>query len=425
MSSASLLTQEHLELLGSSITHPLPFCSGTFAVSPADLLIYYGKDDNARQIDLLNASTDSLNRLADACDPATFGVGHKDVYDESYRKAGKLGSEAFRPTFDPINLGLINVLRQRLLRGLQAQKPIRAELYNMNVYGEGSFFKAHKDTPRGERMFGSLVIFYPTLHEGGGLILRKDGKEWKFESAKELAEHNKPRIGYVALYSDVEHEVALVTSGYRVTVTYNLYFDESAPVVDAPLSANALAFRTAFESLLGDPEFLPNGGYLGFGLEYQYPLPVAVGPIAPLGDLEKCLKGSDAEIMQVAKALSLDASLWALIRQEGFEIACKGVSPDYSGQYFNEENDESLWAWIRYRYHGKMIKYPWHERKNRNTFEVNWITKPSSLNQEKKAFVTYGNVAEGEYAYSTICMIVQVGEPGERAMDDIEDSSPE
>ncbi|KAF8636165.1 hypothetical protein AX17_003737 [Amanita inopinata Kibby_2008] len=404
------LTPEHRELLTSSIAYPLPFCSGTFPVSPADLAIYYGKEKDACRIDLHNVSTDCLKRLADACDPATFGVDHEDVYDESYRKAGKLGSDAFRPAFDPANLGLADSVRDRLLRGLQAQKPIRAELYNMNVYGKGSFFKAHRDTPRGERMFGSLVVFYPTPHEGGALIMRKDGKEWMFESAKELAEHNEPRIGYVALYSDVEHEVALVTSGYRVTVTYNLYFADPIPAVDVPLSANALAFKTAFEKLLDDPKFLPNGGNLGFGLEYQYPLPTAVKSVARLDDVEKCLKGSDAEIRQVAKALSLGVSLWALIREGEFEdeftVACKGVAPDYSGIYFDEH--EALSDWLSRKFHGKDL-------------HVDWITKPSSLNREKKFFMAYGNEAYADHAYTTICMIVRIGRLSERTT--LEDSS--
>ncbi|KAF8636135.1 hypothetical protein AX17_003767 [Amanita inopinata Kibby_2008] len=351
MPFTSMLEPEHQELLSSSIAHPAPFCSGTFRVSPADLVVYYGKERDACRIDLRNPSTDFLKHLADACDPATFGRGHEDVYDESYRKAGKLGSEAFRPTFDPTNLGLIHVLRQTLLRGLQAERHIRAELYNINVYGEGSFFKAHKDTPRGEQMFGSLVIFYPTPHEGGALIMRKDGKEWMFDSAKELAEHNEPHVGYVALYSDVEHEVALVTSGYRVTVTYNLYFDESTSVVDVPLSVDALDFRAALETLLDNPKFLPDGGNLGFGLEYQYPLP---GPRGRLNKLEKRLKGSDAEIMDIIKELSLDVSLWGIIEWHGFKAACKDYFPDYT-HYYAEEWD--LAGWLQHKYGAKIIEH--------------------------------------------------------------------
>ncbi|KAF8636131.1 hypothetical protein AX17_003763 [Amanita inopinata Kibby_2008] len=295
-----------------------------FFVSLQPISSFFGKEKDARRIDLLNASTDCLEHLVGACDPATFGRGHEDVHDESYRKAGKLGRADFSPTLDPTNLGLIHVLRQTLLRGPQAKRHIHAELYNINVYGEGSFFKAHKDTPRNERMFGSL--------------------EWMFDSAKKLAAHNEPVIGYTAFYSDVEPEVALVTSGYRVTVTYNLYFDESVSIINVPLSADVLAFGTAFETLLGDPEFLPDGGHLGFGLEYEYPLP---GYSTPFNSLEKRLKGSDAEIMDIIKELSLDVSLWGLIKAEDFTLACKDYFPDYT-RY--DAQDWSLAGWLQDEY---------------------------------------------------------------------------
>ena len=53
--------------------------------------------------------------------------------------------------------------------------------------GKDSFFKSHKDTPRSERMFGSLVVIFPAPHEGGALVLREDGREWTFDYAAELA----------------------------------------------------------------------------------------------------------------------------------------------------------------------------------------------------------------------------------------------
>ena len=67
-----------------------------------------------------------------------------------------------------------------------------------------------------------------------------------------------PSIGYVVLLHDVEHEVAPVTSGHRVTLTYDLYTDDD----DGPVSTkdqqasqstpppNQRAFRDAFAVLL-------------------------------------------------------------------------------------------------------------------------------------------------------------------------------
>ena len=71
-------------------------------------------------------------------------------------------------------------------------------------------------------MFGSLVLVFPTPHEGGALMLRHEGKEWTFDAARVLSatsHYALKRVAYIAFFSDVEHEVLPVTSGYRVTST--------------------------------------------------------------------------------------------------------------------------------------------------------------------------------------------------------------
>ncbi|EMD39478.1 hypothetical protein CERSUDRAFT_111780 [Gelatoporia subvermispora B] len=107
------------------------------------------------------------------------------------------------------------------------QKAVRSELYTLDVYGPVGPFKSHVDTPHRKNMFGSLVVVFPTQHEGGTLLLRHGKKQWTFDSANLLSEAPQPSIAYVAFYSDVEHEILPVTSGYRVTLTYNLYFADS------------------------------------------------------------------------------------------------------------------------------------------------------------------------------------------------------
>ncbi|KAH9984429.1 hypothetical protein BJV77DRAFT_1037700, partial [Russula vinacea] len=56
-------------------------------------------------------------------------------------------------------------------------------------------------------MFGSLVIVFPTPHEGGALRLYHRGQEWIFDSDQALAAKGKPSIGYVTFFNDIEHEV--------------------------------------------------------------------------------------------------------------------------------------------------------------------------------------------------------------------------
>ena len=124
------------------------------------------------------------------------------MLDETYRKSGQMDAARFVTPFDAGRVGLMPVLHTALLPTRSTRHKIHASLYKLNVYGahwfsalhyerlgahgsrlteQGAFFKPHRDTPRGKKMFGSLVIVLPTPHEGGELVLRHKGKEHTFD----------------------------------------------------------------------------------------------------------------------------------------------------------------------------------------------------------------------------------------------------
>ena len=84
---------------------------------------------------------DALMRLLKQCQPATFGLGRKDVLDESYRKASKLDRSEFSTDFHPHDCGIVDSIQQILLpsvvKGGQGigigPQGVRAELYKLNV----------------------------------------------------------------------------------------------------------------------------------------------------------------------------------------------------------------------------------------------------------------------------------------------------
>lgn len=190
---------------------------------------------------------------------------------------------------------LIRTIEDQFFHGETEEKRIKAELYKLNVYDQGSFFKAHKDTPRGTDMIGSLVIIYPPAHEGGELVLRHKDHEWKFDAKLLTVSRPPPSLAYVAFYSDIEHEVLKVTSGRRITVTYNLYLANQTPKPGAsavtPNSLGSLNLQSTLQGLLKSPEFLPNGGTLGFGLVHLYPVTSGM----KLREMTSYLKGEDAD----------------------------------------------------------------------------------------------------------------------------------
>ncbi|KAI0715766.1 hypothetical protein C8T65DRAFT_770626 [Cerioporus squamosus] len=283
-----------VERLADILAQSLPYCGGTFELPSDSFELYYGKE-NARFINLSNTanSIDALDSLQAACEPAAFGRNTETVLDEAYRKARKMDTSEFLVRLDVVKSGLLDVVSSSLLSGDSSGRSVSAELYKLNVYGEGAFFKSHTDTPTKSNMFGSLVIVFPTQHSGGTLVLRHHEHEWTFDSAKLLAGMPN-RIAYAAFFSDVEHEVTPVISGHRITITYNLYWADAASdrkvtgtqpdgvTVLQPLSANATDVGRALADVLDAKALLPAGGTLGFGLRHAYPIR-APGPARPRG----------------------------------------------------------------------------------------------------------------------------------------------
>ena len=74
-------------------------------------------------------------------------------------------------------------------------------------------------------------------------------------------------------------------------------------------------FRSAFEALLKNPESLPEGGTLGFGLRHVYQVEESLNRVYNL------LKGSDASVYQNVRAFGFDPLLFLHYEQgeEGFE----------------------------------------------------------------------------------------------------------
>ncbi|KAG5651270.1 hypothetical protein H0H81_009236, partial [Sphagnurus paluster] len=389
-------------------------------------------------LDFSRASEAQLKILADACDPATFGLGQSDVLDESYRKAGKMDLENFSMKFDITESRVIDYVREQLLDGADQNKQIRAELYKMNVYGDilfdtpfiktradsisakGSFFKSHKDTPRGDTMFASLVVVFPTAHEGGALLLRHAGKEWIFDSATIIREQAEPSIVYIAFYSDVDHEVSLVTSGYRFTVTYNLFFESDdtsdIPLSVAPVAPDDFALRTSLLSALANASFLPEGGYLGFGLSFKY-------PVSQKDDVfpeTTVLKGSDAAIHRVCTQLSLETSLNAVYQVTTEVQMLVSVNSLLNYTYINQSSIIDI---LFNHYDGRIIhefgkkapRHPYSERRYTDTIRLLWVTPSTNYSHFGSSFLAYfGNEPGMDCIYGDLCLAVKVGPPGSR-----------
>ncbi|KAM5535755.1 hypothetical protein V8D89_010569 [Ganoderma adspersum] len=439
----ALFQHPRAEELCTTLSESLPYCSGTLELPTECSVLFYGKGESACRLDLANPTPSALEHLERTCDPATFGVDDRDILDESYRKAGKLDNQCFAFNLDVERAGLLEAIRMGLFPGRDERKAIHAELYKLNVYGKDSFFKSHKDTPRGTSMFGSLVLVLSTPHEGGELILEHQGTKWTFGAAQVLAplpHGTAPRLAYVAFFSDVDHAVQRVTAGHRLTITYNLHF--SSPPTPAslaglnitqPRAANTPTVERALAGLLADPSFLPHGGTLGFGLRHLYPLPTSFRPHTDttLDSLKGRLKGADAALFRVCTALDLRPALYSVFewRDPASEENSRALVAFPRVVHFDthsHDNEDVLWAKLCQRFDGVLLNArPSSLRANEEGEEeeeeegiawrdVRWVIALSDVNRVRTCFAVYGNEPEIGYLYQRICLLVDVGPPGAR-----------
>ncbi|KAI6164117.1 hypothetical protein EDD17DRAFT_1895150 [Pisolithus thermaeus] len=321
--------------------------------STKKFVLFYGA---AGKRGLSNSTPEDLDGLSNACQPATFGVNKEDVYDESYRKAGKPDITDFATSFESSSTSLIDVIRNVLLEGRDEKRGIKVDMYKLNVYvlklsnspqAKIRFFKAHKDTPHGETMFGSLVVVFPTPHQGGEFVLRQDGHDWVVDFARMIPE-------------TAENPGLLYT-------------------------------------LLSNPDLLPEGGYLGFVLRRQY----TVQTHMEVKQLWTCLKRNDAVLAGVLSALGITWNVRVLYDNDK-------RYPRYLHERIVDMDDKKITDVRLYGMGAEEVRYTSLDGKvlayydNRRTRKLAKVTEMASMTYAKSSFLAYGNEPSLEHLYGSV-----------------------
>ena len=172
--------------------------------------------------------------------PAKFGWRDQTILDQTVRHVWEvsknkiqIGKKQWRAAFGPA----LDVFKTAL--GLPKKSTLTAELHNLLIYEPGHFFKPHQDSEKIEGMVATLVVILPTLHEGGELIITHQGCKKTFKYSHSTLD----KLSCIAFYADCYHEVKEVTSGYRVSLTYNLILEKYQGDIE-------LLFNTDVESKL-------------------------------------------------------------------------------------------------------------------------------------------------------------------------------
>lgn len=131
--TSALANHEAVFAIGGAVDIPTP----KNAAGEPSLVVRWdsGEESHARKVALPAGDDDvskgAFTQLLEDCDPATYGQGDQEVFDETYRKARKLRASQFSTSFSPHEHGVMDTVTQGLVHSQYCG--IRAELYNLNV----------------------------------------------------------------------------------------------------------------------------------------------------------------------------------------------------------------------------------------------------------------------------------------------------
>ncbi|KAH8732013.1 hypothetical protein GQ44DRAFT_722171 [Phaeosphaeriaceae sp. PMI808] len=153
------------------------------------------------------------------CRQATLNQNDNTLVDESVQNIWELNAHEFS-CFNPLWPAYLDQLIHQSMwdLGLSFPDSARASPDKLLLFGEGALLKPRFDNEVVPGMFGTLVICLPSAHTGGSMRLVHGNQERTIETAT----HSLFSMTSLAWYSDVQHELTPVTSGYRLALTYNL-----------------------------------------------------------------------------------------------------------------------------------------------------------------------------------------------------------
>jgi hypothetical protein len=163
---------------------------------------------NTREIDVFNVTDEDLKYLDSVTETAYYSHKNEKVTDVSVRNS------KYTKTFD-LNLDL-RILTKQMAIGKMLVKP-----YKLNLYTEGSFFAAHRDTDR-PGLMGTLILILPTTYTGG---------EISFGDFNLEATMPKDKLRFIYFDAGLEHSISTVESGYRITLVYNVLNPSSKSLI--------------------------------------------------------------------------------------------------------------------------------------------------------------------------------------------------
>jgi 2OG-Fe(II) oxygenase superfamily len=264
--------------------------------------------------------------------PARFGRGEQTVTDPDVRDTWEIPKHLVRAEWNDATLKVILATVKEEL-GLPNAAELTADLHSLLVYETNQHFLAHQDSEKDDSMVGTLVVTLPSSYTGGELMVGHN-EEWKAYRGSKTA------LSLVAFYADCRHEVLKVTSGYRITLTYNLLLhgDTSRPEGDGGTAAELADlprehFSTPVPRYYRGPAADPPNR-LVYLLDHEY---------TPRGLTWGRLKGADASRVALLRTAVDKAGCEAVLALADIKTthsAFKDDDDDYGYERWDDDYDE-------------------------------------------------------------------------------------
>jgi hypothetical protein len=276
-------------------------------------------------------------KLAGLGQPARFGRGEETLTDPDVRDTWEIPKHLIRAEWNDAALkDILATVKEAL--GLPDAAELAADLHSLLVYEPMQFFLAHQDSEKDDSMVGTLVVTLPSSYAGGELMVGHN-EEWKAYRGSKTA------LSLVAFYADCRHEVLRVTSGYRITLTYNLLLhgDTSRPDGDEGTIAELADllrehFSTPVPRYYGGPAADPPNR-LVYLLDHEY---------TPRGLNWRRLKGADSRRVALLRAAAGKAGCESVLALADIKTTHSAfpADEDYGYRrrgwydYYGEDEDE-------------------------------------------------------------------------------------
>ena len=156
--------------------------------------------------------------LIKTCKQAGYGSNLVDS------NAYELEADKIEIKNDSWNHGLSKLV-EKIADDIGCVGKVKASLSKMTLFKQGSHFKKHRDEKKEKGMFGTLIIQLPSNYTGGELMVCGNrGAQFKYDFGQANG-NSGYSVQYAAYYSDLEHEIGEVKSGYRLILRYNLCWE--------------------------------------------------------------------------------------------------------------------------------------------------------------------------------------------------------